>query len=140
MKMELEDVERAVEAVLFAGRRAGGGIPHEPVHWLRAGRCAKRRPAPGGSLWLCPPGHPDCALDDAFQMCSSGEMGGYCGGGALETRKPPKLSTSQLEALTVIAYYHPATKALVEQIRGVDSAYAVSALLNKKLIEECGRG
>ena len=58
---------------------------------------------------------------------------------ALETRKPPKLSASQLEALTVIAYYQPATKAVVEQIRGVDSSYSVSALLNKKLIEEAGR-
>jgi segregation and condensation protein B len=28
---------------------------------------------------------------------------------------------------------------MVEQIRGVDSAYSVSALLNKRLIEEAGR-
>ena len=27
----------------------------------------------------------------------------------------------------------------MDQIRGVDSAYSVSALLTKKLIEECGR-
>ena len=58
---------------------------------------------------------------------------------ALETRKPPKLSSSQLETLTIIAYYQPATKAMVEQIRGVDSSYSISALLNKKLIEEAGR-
>ena len=58
---------------------------------------------------------------------------------ALETRKPPKLSASALETLTVIAYYQPATKAFVEQIRGVDSSYTVGALLNKKLIEERGR-
>jgi segregation and condensation protein B len=44
-----------------------------------------------------------------------------------------------LEALTIIAYYQPATKALVEQLRGVDSAYSISALLNKKLIEDAGR-
>ena len=44
-----------------------------------------------------------------------------------------------MEALTIIAYYQPATKAYVEQIRGVDSSYSVSALLNKQLIEECGR-
>ena len=58
---------------------------------------------------------------------------------ALETRKPPKLSASALETLTVIAYYQPTTKAFVEQIRGVDSSYTISALLNKKLIEEQGR-
>ena len=77
-------------------------------------------------------------LENGYQMVSSGEMADYITK-TLETRKPPKLSSSQLETLTIIAYYQPATKAMVEQIRGVDSAYSVSALLNKKLIEEAGR-
>lgn len=77
-------------------------------------------------------------LENAYQMCSSGEMAGFVTK-TLETRKPPKLSPSQLETLTIIAYYQPATKAYVEQLRGVDSSYSVSALLTKKLIEECGR-
>ena len=77
-------------------------------------------------------------LEKGYQMVSSGEMADYVTK-ALETRKPPKLSSSQLETLTIIAYYQPATKAMVEQIRGVDSAYSVAALLNKKLIEEAGR-
>ena len=57
----------------------------------------------------------------------------------LRRRKPPKLSASQLETLTIIAYYQPATRAYVDQIRGVDSSYSVGALLTKGLIEECGR-
>lgn len=77
-------------------------------------------------------------LDDGYQMVSSGEMADYVTK-ALETRKPPKLSASQLETLTIIAYYQPATKAMVEQIRGVDSTYSITALLNKKLIEDAGR-
>ena len=77
-------------------------------------------------------------LDDSYQMVSSGEMAEYVTK-CLETRKPPKLSSSQLETLTIIAYYQPATKAMVEQIRGVDSSYSVGALLNKNLIEEAGR-
>ncbi len=77
-------------------------------------------------------------LDDGYQMVSSGEMAEFVTK-CLETRKPPKLSSSQLETLTIIAYYQPATKAMVEQIRGVDSSYSVGALLNKKLIEEAGR-
>lgn len=77
-------------------------------------------------------------LDDGYQMVSSGEMADYITK-ALETRKPPKLSASQLETLTIIAYYQPATKAMVEQIRGVDSSYSITALLNKKLIEDAGR-
>ena len=77
-------------------------------------------------------------LENGYQMVSSGEMADYITK-ALETRKPPKLSASQLEALTIIAYYQPATKAMVEQLRGVDSSYSISALLNKKLIEDAGR-
>ena len=77
-------------------------------------------------------------LEKGYQMVSSGEMADYITK-ALETRKPPKLSSSQLEALTIVAYYQPATKAMIEQIRGVDSSYSVGALLNKKLIEEAGR-
>ena len=77
-------------------------------------------------------------LEKAYQMVSSGEMADYVTK-TLETRKPPKLSSSQLETLTIIAYYQPATKAMVEQIRGVDSSYSVAALMNKKLIEEAGR-
>ena len=77
-------------------------------------------------------------LDKGYQMVSSGEMSDYVTK-ALETRKPPKLSASQLEVLTIVAYYQPATKAMVEQIRGVDCSYSVAALMNKKLIEEAGR-
>lgn len=77
-------------------------------------------------------------LEDGYQMVSSGEMAEFVTK-TLETRKPPKLSSSQLEALTIIAYYQPATKAMVEQIRGVDSSYSISALMNKNLIEEAGR-
>ena len=77
-------------------------------------------------------------LEDSWQMCSRNDLAPWVTK-ALETRKPPCLSASQLETLTVIAYYQPTTKAFVECIRGVDSSYTVSALLNKKLITEDGR-
>ena len=77
-------------------------------------------------------------LEDAWQMCSQNDLAPWVTK-ALETRKPPKLSASQLETLTIIAYYQPTTKAFVEKLRGVDSSYSVSALLTKKLIEENGR-
>ena len=77
-------------------------------------------------------------LEDSWQLCSQDDLAPWVTK-ALETRKPPKLSASQLETLTIIAYYQPTTKAFVEKLRGVDSSYSVSALLNKKLIEENGR-
>lgn len=136
--MEQNDLQRALMAVLFA---AG-----EPV---AASRLAESLQVDESEI------HRECEalmsalsyhrsgirivkLENAYQMCSSAEMAEYVTK-TLETRKPPKLSPSQLETLTVIAYYQPATKAYVETIRGVDSAYSVSALLTKKLIRECGR-
>ena len=77
-------------------------------------------------------------LEGQYQMCSSGEMAEFITK-ALETRKPPKLSSSLLETLTVVAYYQPVTRTYIEQIRGVDSGYSVGALLTRGLIEECGR-
>ena len=58
---------------------------------------------------------------------------------AFEIRKPAKLSQPALEVLTIIAYYQPTTRAYIDQIRGVDSAYTVGLLLDRHLIEECGR-
>ena len=58
---------------------------------------------------------------------------------AFEIRKPARLSQPALEVLTIIAYYQPTTRAYVDQIRGVDSAYTIGLLLERKLIEECGR-
>ncbi|MDY4954035.1 MAG: SMC-Scp complex subunit ScpB [Candidatus Onthomonas sp.] len=77
-------------------------------------------------------------LEDRYQMCSAPEHAEIIRR-ALETRKPPQLSQPALEALAVIAYFQPATRAFVEQIRGVDSAYTVKLLAERGLIEEAGR-
>ena len=136
--MEQAELERILEAILFAA-----GEPVETERLCMATECGRdevERAAQSlaDRLSYDRRGVRLVHLEQAWQMCSSGEMSSYITK-ALETRKPPKLSPSQLETLTVIAYYQPATKALVEQIRGVDSAYCVSALVTKKLIRECGR-
>ena len=53
--------------------------------------------------------------------------------------RPARLSQPALEVLAIIAYYQPATRAYVDQIRGVDSSYTIGLLLERELIEECGR-
>ncbi|MCQ2443769.1 MAG: SMC-Scp complex subunit ScpB [Oscillospiraceae bacterium] len=58
---------------------------------------------------------------------------------ALETRKPPQLSPALLEVLSIIAYFQPTTRGYIEQVRGVSSAYSVNTLLERGLIEECGK-
>lgn len=58
---------------------------------------------------------------------------------ALEMTKAPSLSLPSLEVLAIIAANQPATRAFVDQIRGVDSSYTVSSLVDKCFIEEDGR-
>lgn len=136
--MEQIEIQRAVTAILFAAgepvdaKRMAFALDVEEEEIHTAAKALMDQLAFERS------GIRIVKLENAYQMCSSGEMAPYVTK-TLETRKPPKLSASQLETLTIIAYYQPATKAYVEQLRGVDSAYSISALLTKKLIEECGR-
>lgn len=136
--MEEAEIKRAIEAILFAAGDpvgvdrmaiaigAGRDQIEENLKALMDAYSFERR------------GMRIIRLEDDYQMVSAQELSEVISR-ALETRKPPKLSASALETLTVIAYYQPTTKAFVEQIRGVDSSYTISALLNKKLIEEQGR-
>lgn len=136
--MDEAEIRRAVEAILFAAgdpvgveriaAAIGAGVDQVEVA-LKALMDAYSFERRGMRI---------IRLEDAYQMVSAQELSDVITR-ALETRKPPKLSASALETLTVIAYYQPTTKAFVEQIRGVDSSYTISALLNKKLIEEQGR-
>ena len=49
------------------------------------------------------------------------------------------MSQAALETLSIIAYKQPITKPEVEQIRGVNSDYMISTLLEKNLITIKGR-
>lgn len=136
--MEQTELQRAIEAILFAAGERVDISRMAFVLEVDEADIEDAADALAGTLAFERRGIRIIKLEKGYQMVSSGEMADYITK-ALETRKPPKLSSSQLEALTIIAYYQPATKAMVEQIRGVDSSYSISALLNKKLIEEAGR-
>ena len=77
-------------------------------------------------------------MEDTWQLCSAPEYADLIRR-AFEIRKPAKLSQPALEVLTIIAYYQPTTRAYVDQIRGVDSAYTVTTLLERGVIESCGK-
>lgn len=136
--MEQEQLQRAIEAILFAAGEPIEIVRLSEVLSVDPDEVEKATDALANDLSYNRRGIRILKLEKRYQMVSSGEMADYITA-ALETRKPPKLSSSQLEALTIIAYYQPATKAMVEQIRGVDSSYSIGALLNKKLIEDAGR-
>lgn len=77
-------------------------------------------------------------LDASYQMCSAPECTSVVRS-ILETRMSPKLSQPALEVLAVIAYHQPTTRIYVDQVRGVDSAYTVGLLVERGLLEECGK-
>ena len=136
--MEIKDIESALEGILFA---AGEPVGVERLCLaLELDRktvdTAVRRLADRYSYERR--GIRILQLDTAYQMCSAPEYADQIRR-AIETRKPPQLSQPALEVLAVIAYFQPTTRAYVDQIRGVDSSYTVGLLLERNLIEECGR-
>ena len=136
--MEEKEFDCALEAVLFA---AGEPLPtqriclaldvtpeqvHEGCRRLADAYRYQRR----GIRLL--------KLEDSYQLCSAPEYAEAIRR-ALERRRPPQLSPPALEVLSIIAYYQPTTRAYIEQVRGVDSAYTVNLLLERGLIQEAGR-
>ena len=140
--IDIRHCQKIIEAVLFA---AG-----YPVSYAKLGQvlgttagAAKRivreysevynsdsDSLPRGIMLLC--------FDGACQLCTREQYGTYIRE-ALGIRRGGNLSQSSVETLAVIAYNEPVTRAFVDTVRGVDSSYAVSALLEKQLIEACGR-
>ncbi len=136
--MEMREIESAVEGILFASGEPvqtdricmalelDRAVAEQVLQHLMDYYAYERR----GIRLL--------HMEDSWQLCSSPDYADAIRR-AFEIRKPAKLSQPALEVLTIIAYYQPATRAFVDQIRGVDSAYTMGLLQERKLIEECGR-
>ena len=136
--LEMKDVEAAIESILFASgepisidRICVAMEMDRPTVELVLQRLADFYAYERRGMRLL-------RMDDSYQLCSAPEYADIIRK-AFEIRKPAKLSQPALEVLTIIAYYQPTTRAYVDQIRGVDSAYTVGLLLERHLIEECGR-
>ncbi|MBE6138451.1 MAG: SMC-Scp complex subunit ScpB [Firmicutes bacterium] len=57
----------------------------------------------------------------------------------VETEESAVLSQSALETLAIIAYNEPITRIQIDEIRGVNSSYALRRLVLKELVIESGR-
>ena len=77
-------------------------------------------------------------FDDACQLCTKEEYIDLIRD-VLGVRRGGNLSKSSMETLAIVAYHQPVTRSYIEQVRGMDSSYAVNNLSDKKLIEVCGR-
>ena len=58
---------------------------------------------------------------------------------ALGIKRSGTLSTSSMEALAIVAYNQPVTRAFVDTLRRADSSYAMNNLIDRGLIESKGR-
>ena len=132
------DISSAIEAILFA---AGDSVPIARLSLIlevyegeienAAAALAEKYVSEGRGIRIL-------RLDDKLQMCSAPEYASYISK-ALEQRKPPMLSQPALETLAVVAYFQPVTRAYIDQVRGVDSSYTVGVLIDRGLIERCGK-
>ena len=136
---EIRKIEGALEAILFA---AG-----HPVSYDKIGEALELTPGDakriaehlaekynsntdGGIMMLLFP--------DTCQLCSREDYIPYVRI-ALGIRRGGNLSASSMEVLAIVAYNQPITRSFVDQVRGVDSSYAMNSLIDKALIEACGR-
>ncbi len=77
-------------------------------------------------------------FDDTCQFCTKEQYAPYIRE-ALGIRRGGNLSASSMEVLAIVAYNQPITRSFVDQVRGVDSSYAMNSLIDKGLIVACGR-
>lgn len=77
------------------------------------------------------------AIDDGYIMCTKPEYSSVLN----KLIKPVnrRLSAAAMEALTIIAYRQPITKAEIEQIRGVKTDRIINNLVEKGIIKEEGK-
>ena len=141
-KLESKYIESAIEAILFA---AGHPMPYSKlaeVLSLNENKVKKKvkefsekynEDDKKGIMLLC--------FDDRCQLCTKERYLPYIKE-ALGLKKGGNLSNSSLEVLAIIAYntnIRPVTRAYIDAVRKVDSAYIVASLCEKELIEPYGR-
>ena len=129
--MEHEELLSVIEAILFA---AGDPVPASRIALVTGEETqtivsAARELAAAYEENRC--GMRLVQMNDLLQLCSAPEYAEYIRR-ALEQRKPPKLSQPALEVLAIVAYFQPVTRAYIDQVRGVDSAYKTAGPPKKK--------
>ena len=136
--MEIKEYKASIEAILFShGEPLGADrlaelleLDVETVHRLAGDLMSEINTRNGGIMMV--------RLDEQYQLCTRKEYSDLIRR-ALDIRRNTPLSQAAMEVLAIIAYNQPVTKAFVEQVRGVDCSAVIQGLVQKNLIEECGR-
>ena len=137
---DIKTITRAIEAILFA---AG-----HPITYTNLARVLNLTPGKVKDIVVeyarqynttdMPRGVILLAYEDSCQLCTK-QYYLHEIREALGIRRGGNLSASSMEVLAVVAYNQPVTRTYIDTVRGVDSSYAVNSLLDKELIEACGR-
>lgn len=75
--------------------------------------------------------------EDSYQLCTKKKYYNKLVR-IVKARPEPKLTSVMLEALSIIAYKQPVTKAEIERIRGVNSDNIVNKLVEYGVVQEIG--
>lgn len=135
-----ENFEEVLEAILFA---AGHPVSYEKLGELfeMSPSLVKERVVAYSAIYNesgTPRGILLLPYDNSCQLCTKEKYLPHIRV-ALGIKRSGTLSNSSIEVLAIVAYHQPVTRAYVDTVRGVDSAYAVSSLLERGLIESVGR-
>lgn len=136
--MEIKEYKAAIEAILFANGEPMPadrlaellGLDSETVHRIAGDLMSEINSRMGGICMV--------RLDEQYQFCTRKEYSDVIRR-ALDIRRNTPLSQAAMEVLAIVAYNQPVTKAFVEQVRGVDCSAVIQGLVQKNLVEECGR-
>ena len=136
----LQNLEAAVEAILFA---AGYPVKYEKIAEvlgldLRNTKTLVEHMSESYNKDSSPRGLNLLVFEDTCQLCTKEQYAPYIRE-ALGIRRGGNLSASSMEVLAIVAYNQPVTRTFVDQVRGVESNYAMNSLIDKGLIESCGR-
>lgn len=136
---DIKQLEGAIEAILFA---AG-----HPMEYSKLGEVTGLTPRDTKQLvaHLAERWNSDdtrgvmlLTFESSCQLCTNEKYLFYIRE-ALGIKRGGNLSASSLEVLAIAAYNQPVTRAFIDTVRGVDSAYAVGSLLDKELLAPVGR-
>ena len=133
---KLTKIEQNIQAILFAA-----GEPYEKerlAKLLEIDRQTLEQLVERINEWYEDTPFILLELDQCYQMATRAEYAQVIRQ-ALEVKNNTPLSQAALEVLAIVAYFQPVTRAYIDQVRGVDSAYTVTTLLERGLIEACGK-
>jgi segregation and condensation protein B len=137
---QIKNIEGAIEAILYA---AGYPVKYEKLAEVlgldvRNTKTLVKHMSEEYNSEKSKRGIALLAFDETCQFCTKEQYAPYIRE-ALGIRRGGNLSASSMEVLAIVAYNQPVTRSFIDQVRGVDSSYAVNSLIDKALIEACGR-